>query len=133
MATSSSSSRLSPSRERPPLYQKLGWPVRFSERHYSGKRLALNFSHSEGYPVLFAKHPFRLQRSDESSGQSQTAPTKLQPFESWRLQCPPFFWAGTHSCTFLQPWFRMRGREFKKLRPSHPTASAAKERPRLHH
>src|SRR6266403_6003235 len=72
MATSSSSSRSPPYREQPPLYRKLSWPARFSERHYSGKRLALNFSRRGGCPALFAKHPFRLQLSDESSGHSQT-------------------------------------------------------------
>src|SRR5258707_6629963 len=57
MATSSSSSRSPPSREQPPLYQKLSRPAKFSERHYSRKLLALNFSHGWGCPVLFFKTP----------------------------------------------------------------------------
>src|SRR5260221_13680033 len=72
MATSSSSSRSPPYREQPPLYQKLNWPARFSERHYSGKRLALNFSHGGGWPAFFSKPPFRLKLSYESEGHSQT-------------------------------------------------------------
>jgi len=95
---------VAPSREQPPLYQKLSWPTRFSERHYSGKRFAVNFSQGGGCPVLFAKHPFRLQRSGESSGHSQTAPTKLLS-KVGDFQCLPFFRVGTYSCAFLQPPF----------------------------
>src|SRR5260221_11915059 len=95
MAKSIASSRTPPSREQPPLYQKLSWLARFSERHYSGKRLALNFSHGGGCPVLFSKPPFRLERSDESSGHSQTAPTKLQRFRKLETLMPAlFFWSG---------------------------------------
>src|SRR5260221_13720541 len=84
MATSNSSSRSPPSREQPPLYQKLSWPARFAEKHCSEKRLALNFSDAGEYPVLFAKHPFRLQRSDESSGHSQTAAVSKSGKGDWR-------------------------------------------------
>src|SRR5258708_39885179 len=104
MATSGSSSRSPPSREQPMPYQKLSWPARFSERLDSGKRLALNFSHGGGCPVLFSKHPFRLQRSNESSGYSQTAPTKLRLFEKLATLMPVLlFRVGTYSCAFLQP------------------------------
>src|SRR5260370_656422 len=69
MATSSSSSRSPPYREQPPLYQKLSWQAKFSERHYSGKLLALNFSHGCGCPVMFFKTPMEPRTALRELGQ----------------------------------------------------------------
>src|SRR5260221_8678115 len=103
MVTSSSSSRSLPFREQPPLYQKLSWPAKFSQRHYSGKRLALNFSHGGGCPVFFAKHPFRLRRSDESSAILKQHRPNSSLLKVGDFNACPFFRVGTYSCAFLQP------------------------------
>src|SRR5258705_13893855 len=88
MATSSSSSRSPPSREQPPLYQKLSWPAKFSERHYSGKLLAMNFSHGWGRPVLFLKTPIALPTVLRELGQFSVSDGTKKSLRVIRRQIP---------------------------------------------